>query len=365
MANVTAVTPERNPARVRTTRAAKGRLLGGVCAGLPDIWGIGTNGLRLAFLVTALLGGAGVIVYLACWLIIPAAEDAITEEPSGIALLAWATGGLVVVILLAVMSALATLFGLGWAVLALGILLVAGSCALRGRIPPAAVLPMLAALALPALAVSLTGARMPLRSSAYTVRPPDAAAVSATVFHSGVGDLMVDLRHTRLPRSGAIPLRIDAGVRRTIVALPAGQCVHVRVIYHVRPFVAQLAALVSGDQFAPFDGVVLFGRDYAGGTQTGPRGVATAAGPARGPTLDVDFTSLGGSLYVRDYPDDVSPSASPYWPGTRVSIEQRPSLVGEPPKAAREMLQHWRQRRRRDLAARAWIARRIGGPCAH
>ena len=41
---------ERRP-EARIVRAREGRVLGGVCAGLPDIWGLGTNGRRLLFIV--------------------------------------------------------------------------------------------------------------------------------------------------------------------------------------------------------------------------------------------------------------------------------------------------------------------------
>ena len=44
--------------------------------------------------------------------------------------------------------------------------------------------------------------------------------------------MLIDLRRTAIP-DGNVPLRIDAGVRRTIVALPHDRCVNVDVHYHV------------------------------------------------------------------------------------------------------------------------------------
>ena len=86
---------EHQPA-ARIFRAREGRLLGGVCAGLPDVWGLGTNGLRLLFVVAALLGGIGIVVYLACWLVIPAADQDPDNDPvRSVVMLAWAIGGLV------------------------------------------------------------------------------------------------------------------------------------------------------------------------------------------------------------------------------------------------------------------------------
>src|SRR5579863_7199408 len=108
---------EEQPPAARIVRAREGRLLGGVCAGLPDIWGLGTNGLRLMFVVTALLGGIGIVVYLACWLVIPAADQDPDNDPvRSVVLLAWAAGGLVGLVLVGAGAALATVFGLGWVV---------------------------------------------------------------------------------------------------------------------------------------------------------------------------------------------------------------------------------------------------------
>ena len=46
-------------------------MLGGVAAGLADYFGIDPVWFRLAFVVSAFLGGAGIIVYLAMWVLVP------------------------------------------------------------------------------------------------------------------------------------------------------------------------------------------------------------------------------------------------------------------------------------------------------
>src|ERR1700722_414792 len=107
---------EQQPA-ARIVRVREGRLLGGVCAGLPDVWGLGTNGRRLLFVLAGLLGGIGVVAYLTCWLVIPAEDQDLTADPvRNVVLLAWATGGLVMLVLVAAAAAAATVFGLGWVV---------------------------------------------------------------------------------------------------------------------------------------------------------------------------------------------------------------------------------------------------------
>ncbi|MGZ4299914.1 MAG: PspC domain-containing protein, partial [Solirubrobacteraceae bacterium] len=52
-------------------RGRRGRWLGGVCAGLSTVTGRSVGWIRAAFVVGALLGGLGIALYLACWLIIP------------------------------------------------------------------------------------------------------------------------------------------------------------------------------------------------------------------------------------------------------------------------------------------------------
>ena len=50
------------------------RMLAGVASGLADYAGIDAIVVRIAFVALTLLGGAGIPVYLACWLLMPA-ED--------------------------------------------------------------------------------------------------------------------------------------------------------------------------------------------------------------------------------------------------------------------------------------------------
>jgi len=53
-------------------RRRHGKMLAGVCAGLADQFGISVTIIRLAFLLSALLGGGvGIIIYLALWVVMP------------------------------------------------------------------------------------------------------------------------------------------------------------------------------------------------------------------------------------------------------------------------------------------------------
>ncbi len=349
---------------LRVTRARDRRILGGVCAGLSGVRGIGTGSWRAMFLLAALCGGVGIIAYLACWLVIPETEETPeTETVRSVVLLAWASGGLVGVVLVAGLSAAATVFGLGWIVVGLaGVLLVFALSPLGKRVPPIAALITVAALSLPAVAVALSPLRLSLQDGASVSQPATAAAAQDTVYRSGFGTQLIDLRRTALPSTGTVTIHVDAGLRRTIVALPSDTCVRVTIDYAIHPFASQLATLVDGRSESPFHGIVLFG-DLYGVQSDDMSGTVNSAGSLNGPTLKIDFTSQGGSLYVRDYPDTVSPDTTPNWPGFRVTVEPRPNLAGEPKKVAKMMVAAWHRRRRQEIANKQLIDRLMPGPC--
>jgi len=52
-------------------RARDGRVVAGVCAGLADYFGVDPTLVRLVFAVVTIFGGAGVLLYLCAWIVIP------------------------------------------------------------------------------------------------------------------------------------------------------------------------------------------------------------------------------------------------------------------------------------------------------
>ncbi len=52
-------------------RPREGRMVAGVCAGLGDYFGLDANLVRLIFAAVSIFGGAGVLVYLVAWLVVP------------------------------------------------------------------------------------------------------------------------------------------------------------------------------------------------------------------------------------------------------------------------------------------------------
>ncbi|MGN6872233.1 MAG: PspC domain-containing protein [Solirubrobacteraceae bacterium] len=340
------------------SRSRNGRWLGGVCAGLARARGIHPAWIRAAFVVGGLIGGVGLLAYLACWLIIPLEGEEVGDRSSGwLVALAKACATCLGLVTLAVLAATATLFGLGWIAVALAAAALLGVLVAWPRLGPAWALLPVAGIALPAVAVASGGVQFSTNAGHVTVAPRVLAPGGVATFRSGLGTMLVDLRHTSLPATGTLNVRVDGGVRRTIVALPQDRCVHLDLDYSVRPFWSQVASVVAGR--APSQGVVVFGTYLPG--RSGKRYVSS---PTPGPVLNLTFTSAGGSLYVRDYPDTVDPEDAPNWPGFPVFPEPHPNLHGVSKRQARYELRAWRSRRAAQVRDHEFVALNMPGPCA-
>ncbi|HEX4034065.1 MAG TPA: PspC domain-containing protein [Solirubrobacteraceae bacterium] len=346
------------PPEATISRARQGRWLAGVCAGVSRHRGVPVVALRVAFAVAALFGGLGMLVYLACWVIIPAEGDVdVSDGPRGVVVLAQALAACAGLATLVALGSAAAVFGFGWAVVALAGLILVVALASWPRVGPAWVLLPIAALALPAVAMAVGGVRLAPRTGLLAVDPVTIADTPRDGYRGGIGDMIIDLRHTSFPASGPVELTIDGGLGRTIVALPAKRCVHVELRYDVVRFLSRFAELVTGN--SPYDGVDIFG------TLSQPYGdgfVETGQGTP-GPTLVIDFHSQGASLYVRDYPNNTDPLIYPYWPGFRVPVETRPNVAGISPRAARRILKAWRRRRAVEVRSARLVDRLLPGPC--
>jgi phage shock protein PspC (stress-responsive transcriptional regulator) len=347
------------------TRLREGRWCSGVCRGLATARDLDVVWLRLGIVALALLGGVGIALYVAAWLIMPAEAEAATPYARGgrgAVGLAQALGACVGLLALAAAGALATVFGFGWVVFAVAAALLVGLLAVRRLGPGWPLLPV-AALALPSVAVAAGGLSLTPRTHAAVVRVGSIAQLTGHTYRAGLNTMLIDLRHTpalqTMSRSRDVTLHVHAGIRRTIVALPDDACVHVRVNFQVNPFPLRMASLLSGRSDHAFGDLFLFGRLYGGRTSQ----TMDFSGLGSGPTLTVDFASQGGSLYVRDYPDSVDPDQVPDWPGYPVGSEPRPNTTGTTRAGAHAEVLAWRARRQADLAEAARVNALRPGPC--
>jgi len=55
----------------RLYRKREGRIVAGVCTGLGDYLGVDANIIRLVFVALTIFGGAGVLLYLIAWVVLP------------------------------------------------------------------------------------------------------------------------------------------------------------------------------------------------------------------------------------------------------------------------------------------------------
>jgi len=59
----------------RLYRLRDGRVVAGVCAGLAAYFGVDPTLVRLAFALLTIFGGAGILLYLCAWIVIPEEGD--------------------------------------------------------------------------------------------------------------------------------------------------------------------------------------------------------------------------------------------------------------------------------------------------
>ncbi|CAN5326361.1 PspC domain-containing protein [soil metagenome] len=108
------IPPPSPPPRPPLRRSPTNRMLGGVCGGLSEHTGIDVILFRVGFVVLTIAGGAGLLIYLALWLLLPDGHG----EPGP--LQRWSAAGSgngtrnTVLLVAAFMAVAVLLFGIGW-----------------------------------------------------------------------------------------------------------------------------------------------------------------------------------------------------------------------------------------------------------
>lgn len=67
----------------RLYRSSTQKVIGGVCGGLGDYFAIDPVWFRIGFVVLAIAGGSGVLIYLLMWLIVPPQPDGYVAPATG------------------------------------------------------------------------------------------------------------------------------------------------------------------------------------------------------------------------------------------------------------------------------------------
>lgn len=218
----------------RLERPTSGRRVAGVCAGLGRYFDLSPAVYRLGFIVLTLLGGAGILVYLAAVLVIP--DEGKAESIAGEALAErrdrpWPLIGLGLVgTALAVLLARATLSpvtGGGWVlilIIGLGVLWASHGSS-RGRVLLRALIGTIATLILgvivaTAIAISWFDVSLSDGVGNRSYQPNTAAALQ-TNYHLGVGKLQLDLTNVG-PITQDTVVHAKVAVGEVLVTVPRG-----------------------------------------------------------------------------------------------------------------------------------------------
>ena len=223
----------------RLERSSSDRMLAGVCGGLGRYFELNPTVFRVGFVVLTLLGGAGVLVYLAAALVMPGegrerslAEQVLVERKER----PWPLIGLAVVgvalIVLLSRAALRPAAGDGWIfvlVVGLVVLWVSRSARWGGRLLRLFLVLVAAALAAFATAVVLAFSWFNVSLGdgvGEHVYVPSRVAAVAPSYRLGVGSLRIDLSAIR-PAGNALHVQAKVGVGELRIVVPAGARVQV------------------------------------------------------------------------------------------------------------------------------------------
>jgi phage shock protein PspC (stress-responsive transcriptional regulator) len=229
------------------SRSASDRVLFGVCGGIAERYGFEPLLVRLGFLLTLFLGGAGVLFYLAAAVLIPNAPTATGGTPraggavgAANGLLRWTVGLAVAIAVFFALCAIAVVsFGstvlLGaWPVaVVLLIICVLLLISARNRRTAGTLLVLALALAVPATAAVVADVHVDRSAGERTVRPVTQAR-AAQGYKLGMGRLVVDLRSLELQRGDRVTVPASVDIGSLGVILPRKACVAWTVESRVR-----------------------------------------------------------------------------------------------------------------------------------
>ncbi|MCB0875607.1 MAG: PspC domain-containing protein [Solirubrobacterales bacterium] len=225
--------PAVGPAPRRYLRSRDDRIIAGVCGGLGRYFDIDPVIIRIAFAVSVLFGGLGILAYLALALFVPSDDGTGAPVEGGrgreiARILGIAAIGVAVLSAFGILVAAAALvtglgFGLAVAALIVVIGIVLAALSFRGGARW---------LIVPALALSIgvgvaAASDLDLEGGIgeREYRPAGAAAIPADGYRLGVGRLAVDLRGIDWGPNQALDLSARVGAGQLVIAVPSDVCV--------------------------------------------------------------------------------------------------------------------------------------------
>jgi len=228
-----------NHAVRRLERSSSDRMLAGVCGGLGRYFDLNPTFFRIGFVVLTLLGGAGVLVYLAAALVMPGegrerslAEQVLAERKER----PWPLIGLAIVgvalIVLLSRAALRPAAGAGWVfvlVIGLVVLWVSRSARWRGRLFRVLLALVVATLAafVTAIVLAFSWFNVSLSDGVGDhVYAPATAAALAPSYRLGVGSMRIDLSGIQ-PAGKELQVKAKVGVGELRIVVPDGARVQV------------------------------------------------------------------------------------------------------------------------------------------
>lgn len=212
----------------RLERSAHGKMIGGVAAGLGRYFDLNPTVFRLGFVVLTLLGGAGVLVYIAAFLVMPAeGEDASVAErvlaarrEHPVQLVALAVVGVAIFVLLSRASTWPSAGGAWVLALVVGLVVLWAAKGRRSRwLVAAATLATLVVVALvTAIVTAFVWFNVSLNDGVGDRHyVPASAADVRSQYELGVGSLKLDLSHLVVDKPLRVKVKVDVGDLRVIV----------------------------------------------------------------------------------------------------------------------------------------------------
>ena len=216
--------PPEAPSSRRLTRSSSDRVIAGVAGGLGRYFSIDPVVVRIAFIVGAFFGGAGVIAYGAAWLLVPSDDGKSRGDAAGVARRLGIALGMLVLTGVALVGGFWGAASGGATTVAI-IVIAAGGLLVMGAFTGGMRWLILPALALAFAAATVAAGNIDVRGGTgeRVYRPATGEDLRAD-YKLGAGHLLVDLRNTKLgPGDHRIHLKVGLGQAEVLV--PSNVCV--------------------------------------------------------------------------------------------------------------------------------------------